>query len=252
MALTTMPRIATLNLATLALPDWHPEAANDPVCRVYGYAIDHPDGTILFDTGVGVGNEFIDEVYEPQIHLLDDELGNHGFAADSVIAIINSHLHFDHCGQNPLFYGTEIPVFIQQAEVDIVDRDAYYTDATWALAPEAQRRSLDGDLEIVDGVSILATPGHTAGHQSLLVEGGSERIVIAGQAVWNSIEYVNEVATPSNVDTPELRTSAVESIRRIKSLRPGVVFFSHCSEHRSHSDAESDPNRSIAADLNGR
>ncbi len=240
MTLTTMPRIATLNLATLSLPDWHPEAANDPVCRVYGYAIGHPDGTILFDTGVGVDNEFIDEVYDPQLHSLDDELGNHGFATDSVIAIVNSHLHFDHCGQNPLFYGADIPVFVQQAEVDNVDADAYYTDATWALAPEGQRQSLHGDLEIAGGITILATPGHTAGHQSLLVEAGDERIVIAGQAVWNTIEYVNEVATPSNSETSELRISAVESIRRIKSLRPSVVFFSHCSEHRPHPDDTAD------------
>ena len=240
MSLTTMPRIATLDLATLSLPDWHPEAANEPVCRVYGYAIGHPDGTIIFDTGVGADNKFIDEVYEPQIHSLDDELDNHGFATDSVIAIVNSHLHFDHCGQNPLFYGAEIPVFVQQAEVDNVNSDAHYTDATWALAPKAQRRSLDGDLEIAEGVTILATPGHTAGHQSLLIETGDERIVIAGQAVWNSIEYVDEVANPSNSETSELRISAVESIRRIKSLRPSAVFFSHCSEHRSHPDGDTD------------
>ncbi len=50
MALTTMPRIVTLNLATLSLPGCHPEAANDPVCRVYGYAVGHPDRVILFDT----------------------------------------------------------------------------------------------------------------------------------------------------------------------------------------------------------
>lgn len=87
MALSTMPRIATLNLATLTLPDWHPEAANDPVCHVYGYAIDHPDGTILFDTGVGLGNEFIDEVYNPETHLVAEELQNSGFVTDSVIAI---------------------------------------------------------------------------------------------------------------------------------------------------------------------
>ena len=108
------------------------------------------------------------------------------------------------------------------------------------IAPEAQRRSLDGDLEIAEGVTILATPGHTAGHQSLLVEAGDERIVIAGQAVWNSTEYVDEVATLSNAATSALRISAVESIRRITSLRPRVVFFSHCAEHRTVPDGGAD------------
>lgn len=233
MALTTMPQIATLNLATLRLPENHPEAVHDTACSVYGYAIDHPDGTILFDTGVGIGNDVIDELYTPQVHELGAELAAHGFSTDAVTAIVNSHLHFDHCGQNPRFYGSNIPVFVQRAEVDNVNGDAFYTDATWALAPESQRRCLDGDVEIAEGVTIIATPGHTEGHQSLLLEAAGERVVIAGQAVWNSVEYVDEVATPSNAGSDELRGDALESIRRIKSLRPSVVFFSHCAEHRS-------------------
>lgn len=76
-----------------------------------------------------------------------------------MIAIVNSHLHFDHCGQNPLFYGSEVPFFVGRSEIDAVQQNPAYTIAEWALPPESQRRLLDGDLAIVEGVSVLAAPG---------------------------------------------------------------------------------------------
>ncbi len=239
MALTSMPAITMIDLATFTLPDWYPEGGpQPPVARVYGFVIEHPDGAIVFDTGVGVGNEFIDEVYEPHVQLLDIELQKRGIGFDAVAAVINSHLHFDHCGQNPLFYDTKIPVFVQQRELDNVHNDRYYTDSTWALPPDAQQRALDGDSVVAEGVTVLSTPGHTAGHQSVLIEAGDERIVIAGQAVWNSSEYLDEVATPFNIADEDLRSAAVDSIRRIKALRPRTVYFSHCSELHPHADHE--------------
>jgi len=238
MALTTMPRITMIDLATVVLPDSHPEAANDPVAPVYGYVIEHPDGAIVFDTGVGIGNDVIDEMYTPKVAHLDAELDKRGIGLGAVVAVVNSHLHFDHCGQNPLFYGTEIPVFVQQAELDNVNSDRYYTDSTWALPPTAQRRVLAGDQMIAEGVTVMSTPGHTTGHQSVLVEAGRDRIVIAGQAVWHSVELVNEVATAGNVGSAELRSAAVDSIRRIKSLRPKTIHFSHCSSLHFHPDED--------------
>ena len=227
-----MPRIERLDLAVVSLPEWHPEAHTDPSCSVYGYVIDHPDGAIVVDTGVGYGNDFIDEVYEPQRLLLDHALRSVGVAPESVVAVVNSHLHFDHCGQNPVLYGSAVPFFIQRSEVDEVEADPFYTDPEWALPPEAQRRLLDGDLTIADGVTILATPGHTPGHQSVVVEAGDERVVIAALAVWNSREFVDEEATASNVTVEGFEAAAVESIRRLKALRAHTVHFSHCAAYR--------------------
>lgn len=231
-----MPAVARLDLAMVELPDWHPEAASTPQCPVYGYVIDHPDGAIVVDTGVGVGNGFIDEVYRPRVTLLGEALRTHGIELDDVVAIVNSHLHFDHCGQNPLFHERHTAVFVQQAEIDAVETDPFSTDASWALGPAEDRRVLSGDEEIAEGVTILSTPGHTAGHQSVLVDAAGERIVIAGQAVWAIDEYVDEIATPSNVDAEDRRGAAVDSIRRIKALRPQTVYFSHCAEHRESAD----------------
>jgi N-acyl homoserine lactone hydrolase len=235
MPLARLPRIARLDLATIELPAEHPAADLGRTVPVHGFLIDHPDGAILVDTGVGYGNAYIDEVFEPSRVELAVSLAGFGVELSDVVAVVNSHLHFDHCGQNPALFGGATTFHAQAAEYDLVENDRFYTDASWALAPIAQRRSVRGDDEIAEGVTILATPGHTAGHQSVLVEGGGRRVVIGAQVVWHADELTAEVASRANVDPdPELQAAAVASIRRLLALRAEVVHLSHCSAWSSH------------------
>ena len=232
MALAELPRIERLDLATVTLPAGHPAADLGPSVAVHSFLIDHPDGAILVDTGVGFDNAFIDELCRPTRADLGELLSQVGVALDDVVAVVNSHLHFDHCGQNPLLFGGAAAFYAQAAELDAVEADRFYTDATWALAPTEQRRTVHGDEALAEGVTIFATPGHTAGHQSVLVEAAGRRVVIGAQVVWHADELVNEVASRANVDpVPELQAAAVESIRRVKALRPEVVHLSHCAAH---------------------
>ena len=229
MPLAELPRIERLDLATLELPADHPAADLGRSVAVHGFLIDHPDGAILVDTGVGFGNAFIDELFQPSRTDVRALLARVGVDLDDVVAVVNSHLHFDHCGQNPALFGGATAFYAQAAELAAVEANRYYTDATWALAPADQRRTIQGDEQIADGVTILATPGHTAGHQSVLVEAAGRRVVIGAQVVWHADELASEVASRANVDpVPELQTAAVESIRRLKALEPEIVHLSHC------------------------
>ena len=233
-----MPEIARLDLATVELPPEHPAADLGRSVPVHGFLIDHPDGPILVDTGVGSGNAFIDEVYRPSCTEVGALLAARGVDLGDVVAVVNSHLHFDHCGQNPALFGSRTAFYAQAAELAAVEADPFYTDAAWALAPDDQQRTMEGDEQLADGVTILATPGHTAGHQSVLVEAADRRVVIGAQVVWHADELTTEVASRANVDpVPELQAAAVESIRRVRSLQPEVVHLSHCAayvraEHR--------------------
>lgn len=236
MTLDEMPRVTQLDLATVELPDSHPAADLGRTVPVHGFLIHHPDGMIVVDTGVGFGNEFIDALYTPTRTDLDAALADHGVAIDEIVAVVNSHLHFDHCGQNPSLFGTTTAFYSQRVEVDTVKADDHYTDRHWALCPSIQQRVVNGDEEIADGVTILSTPGHTAGHQSVLIQSGDERVVIAGQLVWESGEIDAEIASAANVDAiPELQRAAVDSIRRIKELLPQTIHLSHCSAHHPDS-----------------
>lgn len=132
-----------------------------------------------------------------------------------------------------MLFNSSTSFYAQAAEFESVEDDHFYTDARWALAPPMQRRIVVGDEQVADGVRILATPGHTAGHQSVLVEAAGRRVVIGAQVVWRSEEFSAEVASPANVDAvPDLQAVAVESIRRLKALAPEIVHLSHWPAHR--------------------
>lgn len=226
MALSVMPQIERLHLADLLLPEGHPAAIEGRAAVVFGFVIDHPDGAIVVDTGIGRGNEFIDQAYSPTVRDLDAAISEVGIDPASVVAVVNSHLHFDHCGQNPTYYGSAVPVFVQAEEV-AASLQPFYTDPEWAAVPAAQLRAVQGDESIADGVTILSTPGHTRGHQSVLVESGDQRVVIAAQAVWDIAEFEQEIVDPANVDAEDLRDAAIASIQRLKALNPDWAYFSH-------------------------
>jgi glyoxylase-like metal-dependent hydrolase (beta-lactamase superfamily II) len=133
----------------------------------------------------------------------------------------------------PMCCSSSTTFYAQATEFEAVQTDRFYTDAGWALCPAEQRHALRGDERIADGVTILATPGHTAGHQSVLIEASGRRVVIGAQVVWHRDELDAEIASRRNVDpTAGLQAAAVESIRRVKSLQPGVLHLSHCAAYR--------------------
>jgi len=59
-------RVERLGLGYVTFPGWHPRAA-ETGCPVFGFAVVHPDGVIVFDTGVGRGYSFIDDLYAPTV-----------------------------------------------------------------------------------------------------------------------------------------------------------------------------------------
>lgn len=62
MALQWMPRVTQRDLAFVELPGTHPAASLAHAVPVRGFLVHHPDGAIVVDTGVGFGNEFIDDL----------------------------------------------------------------------------------------------------------------------------------------------------------------------------------------------
>src|SRR5467141_948790 len=156
--------VIPLHLADVTYPASHPLAGKDG--PVLAFAIQHPDGIVLVDTGIGEGNAWVDENYRPRVRDVREALSAAKLDPDAVRAIVNSHLHFDHCGQNRAFPG--VPIHVQQAELDLALREGH-TVVEWVDFPDARYEAVEGDREIVEGVSVLATPGHTPGHQSVTV-----------------------------------------------------------------------------------
>ncbi|MFP3990478.1 MBL fold metallo-hydrolase [Streptomyces sp. E11-3] len=150
------------------------------------YLVHHDRGLLLFDSGLGEGSPEVDAHYRPVRRSLDAALAAVGATAEDIALVINSHLHFDHCGGNPALVGC--PVLVQATELAAARAGDYTIDALVDF-PGAVYERLDGEAEIWPGVWVVPTPGHTAGHQSLVVEGSGGTTLLAGQAYDFASEY---------------------------------------------------------------
>ncbi|HUK97275.1 MAG TPA: MBL fold metallo-hydrolase [Gaiellaceae bacterium] len=167
---------------------------------VYGWAIDRPEGTILVDTGMIDSTPELDREWGPRLRPWP-ELGN-------VTAVINTHLHFDHCGGNRRFAGT--PTYVQRIELESALAPDYLEE--WVRFQGATYVEIDGDADLFDGVSVLFTPGHSAGHQAVVVD-ADDGLVVLGGDVTHSMRELIDGATPS--------------IMRIHDLKPVRVYLAH-------------------------
>ncbi len=140
--------------------------------------------------------------------------------------MINTHLHFDHCGQNSVFRG--VPVYVQRAEAEHTRRTAREL-WDWFGFMDADFELLDGDAPIAPGVRVIATPGHTPGHQCVLVESAPGEVsdLLIGDAVYTAAYYADpertDLARGQAADLPAWR----DSVRRIHAQRAANVRFCH-------------------------
>lgn len=221
--LSIHPQIHRLDLGTLQLPSWHPRAA-DGISRIFAYAVEHPDGVVLFDCGCGEDSDLINAIYKPELKPLEIALGDCGLMLTDIAAVVVSHLHFDHCGQLRKVHGR--PVFVQGAEIEAAQK-ANYTVSDWAVIPPEDCRILFGDQQIGSGLTIVSTPGHTPGHQSLVVRGGGETSIIGGQCCYCSNSFEKSLIEQDNLFEIQSAAVALDSLKRLASFKPSRVLLAH-------------------------
>lgn len=172
---------------------------------VCAYLVRHPDGLVLFDTGI-VGDEDAVNLYKPRAFALTDQLATHGVNRSDIDVVVNCHLHADHAGGNHLFPGT--PIFVQRHELDAAADEDYTVRSACVDFRGVELVELDGAIEILAGVTIRPTPGHSPGHQSLQVDGTPDgRVLLAGQAFDSASEFsLAALASHLDRDQPDLIT----------------------------------------------
>jgi len=218
-----MTAVHQLPLGRMSLPESHPRAA-EQVCEICCYVIDHPDGLIVIDTGPRAGHPLIDELYAPDVALITSVLAAAGYDERDVSAVVNTHLHFDHCGQNHLL--GHAPVWVTEAELKVSTTELY-TVPEWAhIEPSRRRLAGDGEL-IADGVQVLHTPGHSPGHLSVAVQTDRGLEIVVGQACFSGAEFTAAATTVGDMHDPSWHTVGLESVARLRSLNPARAHFSH-------------------------
>lgn len=158
------------------------------------YLVRHPDATLLFDTGFPFdAPTSVDEGADalPTFpRRLESLLIEAGTSIADLDLVANCHLHIDHAGGN-FRLPSELPIYVQANELAAarLEDEAVVRDA---LAIEMQAyRPIDGEQEILPGVRLVPTPGHTPGHQSLVVETTDGTVILAGQAVPSATDFAS-------------------------------------------------------------
>jgi N-acyl homoserine lactone hydrolase len=173
---------------------------------VYVHVIDHPDARVLVDTGMTQLHPLVADMDPHLIPLStqgDVDLG-------SIDLVINTHLHFDHCGGNHLFSGK--PIYVQRRELDDARTKDDYTIREWVDAPNVQYVPVDGELDLLPGLRVVPAPGHTPGSQVVVVERSGRSVVVCGDTA----------VFPAELDEP--RTGGQ---RLVRALDPAEVWLSH-------------------------
>jgi N-acyl homoserine lactone hydrolase len=193
---------------------------------VHGFVIKHPRaGAILVDTGVGWGDEQLIRDWGVVNRHAADALAEHDLSPADVKIVINSHLHFDHCGQNAVF--RHAPFYIQRSELARARREGFTSQ--WFDFAGARFELFDGDAEIAEGVRVVATPGHTIGHQSVFVDGRGGLAVMIGDAAYTADIYreANKADLSDWRGQHSNRRQWTRSLKKVHSMRPHAVHFCH-------------------------
>lgn len=218
--------------------------------------IEHPDGLVLIDSGAGnKENEKFIEIYGMELQAdvpeqrsdetaLETGIRAAGFTPDDVTLVINTHLHFDHAGGNTRrdAAGQVVPTFrnatyiVQAGEYDWATHTNERTAASYfppnfePLRTSGQLQLIEGDVEIVRGITARRTPGHVPHHQSLLIESGNERALFLGD-VMPTVNHV-PLAWIMGYDVEPLRTlESKRALLREAADENWLLIFEHDAFH---------------------
>lgn len=160
--------------------------------------IQTPEKNVLVDTGIG---EKLDDKFKG-IYRVERDFGlitsleKNGLKPEDIDFVINTHLHFDHCGGNTIKKdGKFVPTFsnakyiIQKQEWHDATQSNERTKASYLkenfipIEETGQLILVDGEHEIIPGIKVIATNGHTQGHQSVLLESEGKKALYLGDLI---------------------------------------------------------------------
>ncbi|MBV9669692.1 MAG: MBL fold metallo-hydrolase [Acidobacteriales bacterium] len=168
---------------TLWSMKYTPDEQNRMSCGTNSVLVRGGEKTVLIETGIGNKLGKLDAIYEPKHQLLNN-LRSAGVQPEEIDIVINSHLHFDHCGWNTVIGagGKAQPTFpkaqyyAQHGEWEHAqeqherDRISYISDNYNPLIESGQMTLLRGNADICDGVRVQVFPGHTRWMQAIYIE----------------------------------------------------------------------------------
>jgi len=185
---------------------------------------------ILVETGIGELPETYRKFHTVKRNpdqALRAQLQRHKIKPEDITLVINTHLHFDHCGNNALFSNAKF--YVQAEELryayapDRFQKAAYlrkFFDAGLDYVP------VRGKHQLTDNIILVPTPGHSIGHQSVLIKEERKNYVYCGDAapLRENLEKRNIPGVLYRAD------QALKSIDKLRSIKNAVYIYSHDNE----------------------
>lgn len=219
-----------------------PDDLNRIEIAVKSFLIITGDKKIIIDTGNG--NKFTEK--QKNIYGIDGNkilltsLEEKNIPPEEIDIVINTHLHFDHCGGNTTYnaQGKIIPTFpratyiVQRGEYDYATLKAYKDKASYLkenyepLKETGQLKLIDGDTSIVEGLRIKVTGGHTKFHQIVLLESQGQKAIF-----WADIMCMTSLIKPkytTSYDLYPLETVNIKKKLLEKAIEENYIsIFNH-------------------------
>ncbi|HUF36029.1 MAG TPA: MBL fold metallo-hydrolase [Gemmatimonadales bacterium] len=221
-------------------PLWTKQAPPDELHRIHlatrCLLVEHPDGLVLVDTAVGnKENARFHDMYRIEnaglegATQLEDALATAGFLPSDVRWVINTHLHFDHAGGNTTMdpeleddprrhvrptYPNATYV-VQQGELEFARHTNERTRASYLphnfepVAAAGRWWLVEGDVEVLPGISVRLTPGHVPFHQAVLVRDRGETAAFVADLI----------PTAAHLPLPWIMGYDLEPLRTLESKR---------------------------------
>jgi N-acyl homoserine lactone hydrolase len=228
-------------ITTMSLFDpFHPEVGTRVEIPYYFYLVEHREGVVLFDTGghpdlvadprgrLGAAADAFEVVMRPGDDIVS-KLATLGIGPDGVDQVVLSHLHYDHAGGIEFF--PHAMFHVSRRELELARRPPVYQRDLYVPADfehPVRWHEIDGDHDLFgDGaLLIFPTPGHTLGHQSMLVKVADEAVILVGDAAPEA-RNMRERILPGIVAGPDAMVASWERIEQLQREHGAELLFTH-------------------------
>ncbi len=197
----------------------------ETVNKVYDnmvFSLGSTNTVLIRDNGVNI-------VFDPGIiqlgryGTLTKRLAEFDMTPDDIDMVINSHCHYDHVEANYLFKGK--PLVIHEKEIEYTDK-LYWPEWRSAFIDIMKVNSITQERQICENVKVIETFGHTPGSITALVDTDDGMVALVGDAVIVK-EDLLELKPPTVVTMNVEADVAIESLRKIRDLKPALVIPGH-------------------------